>query len=405
MLDPEYLARIAEGAEDLAELLHQDIIKKVVQRIMARLDRGDDYYLTAVDKWQLETLQEAGFLREDIQKEIAQKTPLMLSEVKEAFEDAGIHAIDTDNSVYRAAGLEVLPINQHPALIEILERGYAATLGEFENFTRTTADAAQTQFISACDKAFFLVSSGAESAQTAVQEAVDELVKSGVYVQYPSGHKDTIETAVTRAVRTGIAKSCGESSLALMQEMEWDIVLTTAHIGARYGDGGENHTNHEWWQGKFYSRSGNDKRFPRFDVCGLGYVDGLHGANCRHSFGPGDGEHNPYEGTIDTEENRRVYDLQQRQRTLERRIRKTKREVLTFREAIDNANTTATKENLEESYKKKAALLAKQNGAYNEFCKENDLQRRSDRVRIAQWDRKQAAAARAAARKQNNGAN
>lgn len=401
MLDPEYLARIAEGAEDLAELLHQDIIKKVVQRIMARLDRGDNYYLTAVDKWQLETLQEAGFLREDIQKEIAKKTPLMLSEVKEAFEDAGIRAIDADNGVYLAAGLDVLPINQHPVLIEILERGYAATLGEFENFTRTTADAAQTQFINACDKAYFLVSSGAESAQTAVQEAVDELAKTGVYIQYPSGHKDTIETAVTRAVRTGIAKSCGESSLELMRELEWDIVLTTAHIGARYGDGGENHTNHEWWQGKFYSRSGDDKRFPRFDVCGLGYVDGLHGANCRHSFGPGDGEHNPYAGTIDTEENRRAYDLQQRQRTLERRIRKTKREVMTIREAVDSANNAATAESFEESYKRKAALLAKQNAAYNEFCDVNHLKRRDDRVRIAKWDRKQAAAARAASRKQN----
>lgn len=399
MLDPDYLAKIAEGAEDLAELLHQDIINKVVQRIMARLDRGEDYYLTAIDKWQLETLQEAGFLREDIQKEIAKKTPLMLSEVKEAFEDAGIRAIDTDNAVYRAAGLEVLPINQSPALINLLEVGYAATLGELENFTRTMADAAQTRFISECDKAYFKVASGAESAQVAIREAVDELGKTGVYVEYPSGHRDTIETAVTRAVRTGVAKSCGESTLKLMDEMEWDIVLTTAHLGARYGDGGDNHTNHEWWQGKFYSRSGRDKRFPRFDVCGLGYVDGLHGANCRHSFGPGDGINNPYEGTIDTEENRKAYDLQQRQRTFERRIRKTKREVLTTREAMDAAETEETRAELAEEYAKKAKRLTKQNNVYNQFCTENDLTRRSDRVAIAKWDRKQAAAARAAARK------
>lgn len=129
MVSPEYLLQIAEGAEDLAELLHQDIIKKVVERIMARLDRGDDYYLTAVDKWQLETLQNAGYLLEDIQKEIAQKTPLMVSEVKEAFEDAGVRAITYDNSIYEKAGLSALPIEQSPALIRLLERGYAATLG------------------------------------------------------------------------------------------------------------------------------------------------------------------------------------------------------------------------------------------------------------------------------------
>lgn len=399
MLDPEYIARIAEGAEDLAELLHQDIINRVVQRIIHRLERGDDYILTAQDKAQLETLQEAGYLREEIQQEIARETPLMVSEVKVAFEDAGIRNVATDNEIYRAAGREVMPINMHPALIEVLERGFEATLGTFENLTRTTADAAQTQFIAACDKAFFLVASGAESPQVAIRGAVDELGKTGIYVEYPSGHRDTIETATTRAVRTGVVQACGASSRALLEEMEWDIILTSAHIGARYGDGGDNHTNHEWWQGKFYSRSGRDKRFPNFDVCGLGYVDGLCGANCRHFFMPGDGEHNPYAGTIDSAESRKAYDLSQRQRALERGIRKTKREVMTTKTALDSAATDALKRELEESYRKKAKRLTAQNKKYNQFCEENDLKRRADRVSIANWDRKQAIAASAAARK------
>lgn len=398
MVSPEYLLQISEGAEDLAELLHQDIISKVIQRIMIRLDRGDEYYLTAVDKWQLETLQEAGYLVEDIQKEIAAKTPLMIKEVKEAFEDAGVKAISTDNAIYRAAGLDVLPIEQSPALIALLERGYAATLGEFENFTRTMANAAHELYISECDKAYYKVASGAESWSQAVREAVETISKDGVTVSYPSGHTDTIETATLRAVRTGIAQATGDITLKRMEEMDWDIILTSAHLGARYGDGGDNHTNHEWWQGKFYSRTGKDKRFPNFNVCGLGDVQGIHGANCRHSFGPGDGEHNPFE-KFDSEENKEVYDLSQRQRLLERRIRKTKREVMGVKESVDDAKTEQAKEELQDLYTRKAKLLAKQNKAYNEFCEEHDLKRRAERIAIAQWDRKQAAAARAAARK------
>lgn len=398
MVSPEYLLQIAEGAEDLAELLHQDIIKKVVERIMTRLDRGDDYYLTAVDKWQLETLQNAGYLLEDIQKEIAQKTPLMVTEVKEAFEDAGVRAITYDNAIYEKAGLSALPIEQSPALIRLLERGYAATLGEFENFTRTMANAAHELYITECDKAYYKVASGAESWSQAVREAVETIAKDGVTVTYPSGHTDTIETATLRAVRTGIAQATGDITLKRMEEMEWDIILTSAHLGARYGDEGDNFTNHHWWQGQFYSKSGNDKRFKPFSVCGLGDVQGILGANCRHSFGPGDGVNNPFKH-YDSEENKEAYDLSQRQRTLERRIRKTKREVMGIKEGLDDAKTEASRSELEALYQRKAKLLAKQNKAYNDFCEENNLKRRAERIAIAQWDRKQAAAARAAARK------
>lgn len=397
MVSPEYLLQIAEGAEDLAELLHQDIMRKVIERIMIRLDRGDDYYLTAVDKWQLETLQEAGYLMEDIQKEIAQKTPLMTKEIKEAFEDAGVTAITNDNAIYKAAGLPVLPIEQSPALIALLERGYAATLGEFENFTRTMANASHEVYISECDKAYYKVASGAESWSRAVKEAVETISKDGVTVTYPSGHTDTIETATLRAVRTGIAQATGEITLKRMEEMDWDIILTSAHLGARYGDGGDNHTNHYWWQGKFYSRTGKDKRYQNFNVCGLGDVQGIHGVNCRHSIMPGDGVNNPFKH-YDSDENKKAYDLSQRQRTLERRIRKTKREFLGLDEAY-KASSEEVKAELFPEYQRKAKLLARQNKAYNEFCEENDLKRRAERIAIAQWGRKQAAAARAAARK------
>ena len=50
-------------------------------------------------------------------------------------------------------------------------------------------------------------------------------------------------------------------------------------------------------------------------------------------------------------------------------------------------------------YQKQSALLKKRNKAYNEFCEQNDLKKRSERIAIAKWDRSQAEKARAAARK------
>lgn len=236
-----------------------------------------------------------------------------------------------------------------------------------------------------------------------MKNAVDSAVKDGLRVVYTdeSGnvyHSDTIEVATARAVRTGVSQACSEITDKRMEEMDWDIILVSAHLGARYGDGGENHTNHFWWQGKFYSRTGREKKFPLFEVCGEGKVQGFAGPNCRHNKGPGDGVNNPFE-KFDSEENKKAYDLSQRQRLLERRIRKSKSDILALRTARDSAKTDELRDSFDREYQRKSALLQKQNRAYNEFCEQNGLKRLQDRLRIANWDRKQAAAATAAARK------
>lgn len=397
MLDPNYLLHISEGAEHISEELHQYIISKIIERMMIRIGRGDDYLLTSRDKFQLEVLQEAGYLLEDIQQELVRKSKVQEKEIKEAMEEAGIKALAYDDAVYQSAGLSPTPLLQSPYLIRIMQRNYEATLGEWNNFTRTTAKASQQAFIKAMDKAYNLTSSGAVSYTQAVKEAIDEIAKYGVRVEYPSGKTDTIETATLRAVRTGISQMSGQITDARMDEMNWDIVLTSAHLGARTGNGGENLTNHYWWQGKFFSRSGKDKRFLPFSVCGMGDVQGIHGANCRHSHGPGDGENNPFE-KYDSEENRKRYDLEQRQRELERRIRKTKREVMGWGTAVDNAKDENLKFELSMKYNRKSALLQKQNKDYDAFCKEHNIKKLSDRIRIAKWDRSQAARAREAAK-------
>lgn len=90
----------------------------------------------------------------------------------------------------------------------------------------------------------FKVTSGAASYTQAVQEAVNSIVDTQVRVNYPTGHTDTIETAVLRAVRTGVAQASGNMAVQGMEERDWDVILVSAHIGARYGDGGQNPGNH-----------------------------------------------------------------------------------------------------------------------------------------------------------------
>lgn len=398
MLTPDYLKRVAEGSEAIASSLHNYIIGRLIEAVMIRLGRGEDYLFTSSDRWRIQVLQDAGYLLQDIMQEIAQHTHLQKKEIAEAMEEAEIKAVKYDNSVYASAGITEEALELSPVITRILQRDYEATVGEWSNMTRTTAEAAQSLFISECDNAYHKVMTGAVSYTQAVREAVDIIAQNGVTVKYPTGHRDTIETATARAVRTGIAQAAGDISMERMKEQEWDIILVSAHIGARTGDGGQNPSNHLWWQGQFYSRTGQDKRYPPFSVTGYGTGEGLSGWNCRHSFGPGDGVNNPYKD-IETEDNVRLEKLEQRQRALERRIRKIKQIVMGLQTAVDTCKDDTLRMELQEELDQKSYLLQRQNRAYNDFCQSNGLRPLADRLRIAKWGREQAAKARGAAKR------
>lgn len=395
MLNPDYLLRISEGSEEIASQLHNEIIKRIVNRIMLRIGRGETYLLTSQDQWQISTLQQAGYLLEDIQKEIAKYTKLQQEEIAEAMEDAGVKALEYDDKIYRDVGLSPVSLTQSPHLVRIMQRNYEATIGEWNNFTRTMAFEAQKNFIYQVDKAYNLVSTGAMSYTEAVRDAVNSIISEGTTVKYATGHEDTIETATLRAIRTGISQATAQIQIARMDEMGVDLVITSSHLGAR--------PSHAEWQGKVFSRSGKSKKYPDFvSSTGYGSAGGLSGINCRHSFSCYfEGMDNPFE-QYDSEENRKQYEKEQRQRTLERRIRNTKREVIGLKESVDNCKDDKTKFELDLEYQRKSALLAKQNKYYRDYCTENGLKFLNDRIQIARWDRQQAAAARGAVNRYEN---
>lgn len=401
MVTPEYLQNAADGATAITEDLHNRIMRKIIKAILKRMERGDGYILTSADKWRIEALQEAGYLLEDIQAEIAKATKKQTAEIKAACVDAGIQTLKWDDAIYTAAGLEPTPLLLSPTLMRVIERDYNATSGMWRNFARTTAEESQKMFINELDSAYHAVLSGAESYASVVADLIEKVSKNGVVIRYPTGYKQSLESATMTIVRTGIAQTACDVAEKRMDEMNWDIILTSAHVGARTGDGGENPGNHFWWQGRFFSRSGNDKRFPDFRSCtGYGTGEGLGGWNCRHSFGSGDGLNNPYtQDKISVEENKRVEEAQQRQRLLERRIRNSKRQIQTLQYAKDTARNEALKNDLQARIEQKANILSRQNAEYKKHCAESNLRPYNERLKIAKWDRQQAAKAAADARR------
>lgn len=201
-------------------------------------------------------------------------------------------------------------------------------------------------------------------------------------------------------------------------EAQSEHVLVSAHLGARTQPEGQPAlAGHDNWQGRVYRIVESEPEYPNllestgYDInpgTGIGKVInplGLHGYNCRHSHKPWDIRlRNPYVDEngnlkIDSEENRKRYELQQKQRAMERGIRKTKRELVVKQQQIDSVAETDVKNILQNDYDKLALALTKQNQAYNKFCADNNLQPQYDRIKAANFSRKQEKVAKEAARR------
>ena len=375
MLQPDYLLHITEGAEEIAAQLHADILKRIARRIALRMN--EDYILTAIDKWQIEVLMEAGYLRDDIVKDIARATGLQRAEVRRAFRDAGVTSAGYDDRIFQAAGISTTPILQSPYFVRLMQRNYEATMGVLDNYTRTTADAAQQTFISTMDEIYNAVATGSTGYVQAFTEAIDRLGKTGVIVYYQTGHRDTIETATLRCVRTGISQASAQITDARMDEYDIDLVLVSSHMGAR--------PDHQVWQGKIYSRSGKSRKYPDFrSSTGYGTGPGLCGWNCRHSFGPYfEGQGNPFERYND-DKNKKLYELTQQQRNMERTIRHNERRAQTLKSAMDGATSEEAKADIRIKYDRVMGRIREQKAAYNQFCADNELRPLPERLRIAQ---------------------
>ena len=395
MITPEQFREIGESLLPLLDELTEWIMQDMIERFMIRFGRGEEKLLTGADEWQAWVLEQAGGNLDEIQKALAKSTGKSQQEIAKIFKDSGIQAAKAD-----AEAAAVTFSGLSSGMMAIITDAYERTVGEISNITRTTAGATNQAFIDICDAAYWKVRTGAQSYTAAMLEGIKELGQVQPIVRYPSGHKDTLEVAVLRCIRTGVAQSSGNMTIQQCKDMGWNHVLVSQHLGARVSDT-DPIADHAGWQGKVYCIDGKDAQFDNL-LDATGYPEnplGLCGYNCRHSFTPFlPGVSQNHNKPIDTEANRRAYELSQTQRAMERRIRAQKRKCTALHTAVKNCEDPAGKAKLQEKYTQSAKHLQDQNAAYAKFCEENDLKPYHERLAVAGWDHSAASTASAAAR-------
>lgn len=383
MLPPKYLQDCSLEAEEIAAELRRQIIDDIVERILARRKMGLNYTLTATDISQIEVLTDAGILMKDIRKDIAQKTGLMTKEVTKAIRDGGYKSAKYDDDIYKAVGLKPSPLKQSPEFIRLVQANAKRTMGTFENYTRTTANASQQLFIKSMDEVYNAVALGAISLSAAYLKVIDQVISEGPYITYPSGRRVSLEAATSMCLRTSITQTAAEITNIRMDEMGIDLVMVSSHLGAR--------PSHQKFQGKVFSRSGKSKRYKALSDpieqggAGYGSVTGLCGVNCRHSIFPyvTGKTKNPFE-RYNEKENLEVYEKSQEQRKLERKIRDKKGQVNSLAKAINQLpEGDPLRIDLEVKYLQKSSSLSSLNKEYYNYCKDNGLKPLQYRLQVA----------------------
>ena len=336
--------------EELAEL-YRGLEETLLIEICSRLKAADE--LNEVTVQDIKALRSHGIDLKEIEKAIRKTSGISETKLNELLDD-----VVERNQQYYTDMIDLAHITQPETLVDAAEVAAirAQTLDTFRNLTASMGflvDAGRTMlppakaYQHALDAAEMMIQSGAISYNEAIKRSVKELADSGLrVVDYESGHRDQIDVAARRAVMTGVSQICAKYTEQSAEYLETPYFEVSAHAGARDKPGPSPWSSHKDWQGKVYSIRAGDIYPSIYEVCGLGAVDGLEGANCRHRRFPwvesvsertyteeqlehiDDGLGCTFEG-----KNYTAYEATQEQRKVERTIRKLKREKTAYNAA------------------------------------------------------------------------
>lgn len=344
--------------EELAEL-YRALEDTLLDEICSRLKLADQ--LNEVTVQDIQALRSHGIDLKSIEEAISKTAEISKQKLNSLLND-----VVERNQKYYTELIDLAHITQPETLVSVEDTWaiYEQTKQTMRNITRSMGflvDDGRTMlppakaYQWALDNATMQIQRGAINYNQAIKTAVKQLADSGLkVVDYESGHRDQVDVAARRAVMTGVSQICAKYTEQSAEYLETPYFEVSAHSGARDVPGPSPWSSHKEWQGKVYSTRSGDIYPNIYDVCGLGAVDGLEGANCRHRRFPwvesvsertytdeqlehiDDGLGCTFDGKSYT-----AYEATQMQRRVEREVRKLKREKAAYKAAGLHEDETA----------------------------------------------------------------
>lgn len=388
------LMSLSQGLSDLYTGLETDLIANIADW----LKKGD--LSASTPQWKMKLLAQLSALDKANIKTIAEYAGIAPELLSEALESAALSAIEELEPGFRELarngiidGCEV-PVEKTMAkslvtynrqarnslnMVNTVMRYKAKSAAQ--KIVNDTAELADKQsFLNMLNKATGKVVTGAESRQAAMRQCIKEMTAKGIPAFTDKlGREWSPEAYINMDIRTTANNVAHQAQFDRMDDYGLDFVEVSSHSGARPKCAKD--------QGKIFSRKNKDGyttdlhgrkvKYYSWKKSSYGEPDGLLGINCGHHiypFIPGL-SYQAYFPKND-EENAKAYALSQRQRELERRVRKSKRECMT----LDTLGDT-------EGFQKAAVTLRERQKALKQYCADNGLSYKADRTAVVGYNR------------------
>lgn len=366
MLPPDDIDALRILAMQITDPMTDFLLRDIARRV------AEAGQITSTAGYQTWKIQELGKSQKEVKKKLAELLNASLDEIDEIFEQAAEEGYKFDLS--KLPTVEGIPFEENESLIQIVRAAVTLAQDDFTNITQTIGMISPygqrlplyDAYNACCDFTFKQVFTGAADYNTAVQMACRNLYQRGlVTVDYESGSKASIETAVRRNIMGGLGlmqEKISEQNHDKYGADGWEI---SAHAASA--------PDHEPIQGKQYRDEDyqklNDSLVRRIGTlnCGhaafpifYGVTEPTYTAEQLEAFKRANADGITYQGKHYT-----TYEATQAQRRLETAIRKCKRKITVLEGAGDDdalkaARTRYTRLNQEYARFSKAAGLRTQ---------------------------------------------
>ena len=274
MLTESQIERYGYGNERIFYDLENQLMEDIVRRIKKT---GE---ITSTADYQIMQLKALGLSNDEITEQIKKALNASDEYVDELYREAMKNEWSDAKDLYAGMGQAYVKFEDNAFIQNLIGGAFMQTSGEMVNMTGTmgfvvggNAVELSKFYQDTMDNAISLIMGGGFDYNTVLKKAIKQMTNSGIrWINYESGWHNRITVAARRSVMTGLSQMTRGITEDTAKRLNTDTFEVSAHAGAR--------PDHADWQGKVYTKK------QLYEICGLGTVTGLLGANCYHTYYP-----------------------------------------------------------------------------------------------------------------------
>lgn len=262
------------------EKLFYEMQERIFSDIVRRIKKTGE--ITSTADYQINKLLILGNSTEMIEQEIKRLTGKTDPELWELYDKVSNWEYVRYEDAYQEINGSFTPLEENEQVQQWSQAVISQTSNEIQNITQSlgmTVDMGggrkaftplSQYYQTYLDQACMDIVTGAFDYNTVLRRVVRELSSSGLRtIDYASGYSSRAPVAARRAIMTGVSQLSAQINEMIARDLNTNTYEVTWHAG---------HRPSHWWGGNIYTKQ------ELHDICHLGDVDGLCGANCRHSY-------------------------------------------------------------------------------------------------------------------------